>query len=67
MSRKTIVSLGLLILSPVIVYLLWPSDEAKIKKLFRDGAKAREQEKIDDVMSKVSFNYTDGRGLPMSV
>ena len=63
MSRKTIVSLALLILSPVIIYFLWPSDESRIKKLFRDGAKAIEQEKIDDVMSKVSFNYTDKEGL----
>ena len=63
MSRKTIVSLALLILSPVIIYFLWPSDESRIKKLFRDGAKAIEQEKIDDVMSMVSFNYTDKEGL----
>ena len=63
MSRKTIISLALLILSPVIIYFLWPSDESRIKKLFREGAKAIEQEKIDDVMSKVSFNYTDEQGL----
>lgn len=63
MSRKTIISLALLILAPVIVYFLWPSDESRIKKLFREGAKAIEQEKIDDVMSKVSFTYTDKQGL----
>ena len=63
MSRKTIISLALLILSPVIIYFLWPSDEGRIKKLFREGATAIEQEKIDDVMSKVSFNYSDGQGL----
>ena len=63
MSRKTIISLALLILSPVFIYFLWPSDESRIKKLFRDGAEAVEQEKIDDAMSKVSFNYTDKQGL----
>jgi glutamine amidotransferase-like uncharacterized protein len=63
MSRKTIISLALLILSPLIIYFLWPSDESRIKKLFREGAKAIEQEKIDDVMSRVSFNYTDEQGL----
>ena len=63
MSRKTIISLALLILSPIIIYFLWPSDESRIKKLFREGATAIEQEKIDDVMSKVSFNYTDQQGL----
>jgi len=63
MSRKTIIFLVILIISPVIVYFLWPSDESRIKKLFREGAKAVEQEKIDEVMAKVSFNYADEYGL----
>lgn len=63
MSKKTIISLALLVLSPLIIYFLWPSDESRIKKLFREGAKAIEVEKIDDVMSTVSFNYTDDQGL----
>ena len=63
MSRKTVIALALLILSPLIIYLLWPSDESRIKKLFREGAAAVEQEKIDGVMSRVSFNYTDDHGL----
>ena len=63
MSRKIIISLALLILSPIIIYFLWPSDESRIKKLFREGATALEQEKLDDVMSKVSFNYMDKQGL----
>jgi hypothetical protein len=63
MSRKTIILLVILIVAPVMVYLLWPSDESRIRKLFREGAKAVEQEKIDGVMAKVSFNYTDEYGL----
>jgi len=63
MSRKTIISLVILIISPVIIYFLWPSDENRIRKLFREGAKAVEQEKIDEVMAKVSFNYADEKGL----
>lgn len=63
MSKKTVISLASLILSSLIIYVLWPSDESRIKKLFREGAEAIEQEKIDDVMSPVSFNYTDGQGL----
>jgi len=63
MSKKTVISLAILILSPLIIYFLWPTDESRIKKLFREGAKAVEQEKIGDVMSKVSFNYTDEHGL----
>ena len=63
MSKKTVISLAILILAPLIIYFLWPSDENRIKKLFREGAHAIEQEKIDDVMSWVSFNYTDDKGL----
>jgi hypothetical protein len=63
MSKKTFIALVILILSPLIIYFLWPSDENRIKKLFREGAKAIEEEKIDDAMSKVSFNYTDDHGL----
>jgi len=63
MSRKTIIFLVILIISPIIIYFLWPSDESRIRKLFREGAKAVEQEKIDEVMAKVSFNYTDEYGL----
>ena len=63
MSKKTVIYLAVLILSPLIIYFLWPSDESRIKKLFREGAHAIEQEKTDDVMSRVSFNYTDDKGL----
>lgn len=63
MSRKTIIFLVILIIAPVAIYILWPSDESRIKKLFREGAKAVEQEKIDQVMAKASFNYTDEYGL----
>jgi len=63
MNRKTIISLVLLIISPVIIYFLWPTDESRIKKLFREGVTAIEQEKIDEVVAKVSFNYADDYGL----
>lgn len=63
MSRKMIALLAFLFIAPVIVYLLWPSDEARIRKLFREGAAAVGEEKMDDVMAKVSFNYADAYGL----
>jgi len=63
MSKKSIALLVLLIIAPVIIYFLWPSDEARIKKLFSEGAKAVEGRKVEDVMSKVSYNYSDGHGL----
>ena len=63
MSRKTVIFLIILIMAPVMIYVLWPSDESRIRKLFRQGAEAVEQEKIDGVMAKVSFNYTDEYGF----
>ncbi len=63
MNKKTIISLLILIISPVIIYFLWPTDESRIKKLFREGVKSIEQEKIDEVVAKVSFNYADEYGL----
>ncbi|PJA79621.1 MAG: hypothetical protein CO148_06785 [Nitrospirae bacterium CG_4_9_14_3_um_filter_41_27] len=63
MSKKSIAILFLLILTPIILYFLWPSDESRIKKLFKEGSKAIEREDLDTVMSKVSFNYSDEYGL----
>ncbi|MCE5194856.1 MAG: hypothetical protein LLF28_05275 [Nitrospiraceae bacterium] len=63
MSKKSIILLFLLILSPVIIYLLWPSDEARIKKLIKEGSAAVEKKDLDVVMSKISFNYQDEYGV----
>jgi hypothetical protein len=63
MSRKTIILLLILFILPLVIYFLWPSDEARIKKLFREGSQAIEKEDLDAVMSKVSFNYTDEYGF----
>lgn len=63
MSKKSVIVLFLLILSPVLIYFLWPSDESRIKKLIKEGAAAVEKEEIDNVMAKVSFNYQDEYGL----
>ena len=63
MSKKSIALLILLILIPIVIFLLWPSDESRIKKLFKEGSKAIEKEELDVVMSKVSYNYSDDYGL----
>lgn len=63
MSRKAIIFLVIFIITPVIICFLWPSDESRIKKLVKEGATAVENENIDNVMSKVSFNYSDDYGL----
>jgi hypothetical protein len=63
LSKKTIVLLFLLIAAPVIFYFLWPSDEKRIQKTFKQGARAIEKKDLDTVMSKVSFNYRDENGM----
>lgn len=63
MSKRMMILLVLIVAGPLLFYLLWPSDESRIRKLFKEGAKAIEAEKIDEVMARVSFNYTDEHGL----
>jgi len=63
LSKKSIALLVLIILIPITIYLLWPTDESRIKKVFKEGSQAIEKEDIDGVMSKVSYNYRDEYGL----
>lgn len=63
MSKKSIIIIFLLIISPIIIYFLWPTDESRIKKLVKEGATAIEKEDVETTMSKVSFNYHDEHGL----
>lgn len=63
MSKKTTIIFLILILIPLVVYFLWPSDEARIKKLIKEGVSAIEKKEIDNVMSKVSFSYRDDYGM----
>ncbi|PIP70081.1 MAG: hypothetical protein COW90_07290 [Nitrospirae bacterium CG22_combo_CG10-13_8_21_14_all_44_11] len=63
MSKKSVILLFLLIISPALIYFLWPSDESRIKKLIKEGAAAVEKKEVDNLMSKVSFNYQDDRGM----
>jgi len=63
MSKKTVILLFILFSLPVILYLLWPSDESRIKKLFKEGSRAIEKEDLDAVMAKVSYNYRDDYGF----
>lgn len=63
MSKKSVILIFLLIISSALIYFLWPSDESRIKKLIKEGAAAVEKEEVDNVMSKVSFNYQDNHGF----
>ena len=63
MNRKIRVVLLLIIVAGVIFFLFFPSDESRIKKLFREGSIAIEKKDIDTIMSKVSYNYRDEYGF----
>ncbi len=62
MKKKSLLIFHIFFAFAFLVYLLWPSDESRIKKLFKDGSEAIEREDVDTVMSKVSFNYHDDSG-----
>jgi len=63
MRWKTPVALVLAIVLPVAVWLLWPSDEARIRKLVRETREAAQAEDVGKVLSAVDYNYTDSAGL----
>jgi hypothetical protein len=63
MSKKTVLLLGVLIIAPILVYVLWPSDKSRIRKLFKEGAQAVIGENLEEVMSKVSYHYSDDQGV----
>ncbi len=63
MGKRSIFLSLLLLCSALAVYLLWPSDESRIRSLFTEGAKAFESKDLEGVMSKVSYNYRDDYGM----
>ena len=63
MGRKTAGVLLLIAVAVALFVWLFPSDQSRIRKLFKEGAAAIEKEDIDAVMSKVSYNYRDEYGL----
>jgi len=62
-KKKSLLIFHILFALVFLTYLLWPTNESRIKKLFREGAEAIEREDLDAVMSKISFNYRDDYGL----
>ncbi len=55
-----------LLLLPVVIlaaWFFWPTDEQRIRKLIKEGAKAAESGDVDGLMAKISFNYRDDYGM----
>ena len=63
MSKRFTIGLLFLFALIVTLWLLWPSDESRIRKLIKEGAKAAESGDLDGVMAKISFNYRDDYGM----
>ncbi len=63
MKGKRIAAVFILLAALLAAYLLRPTDEGRIRKLFKEGAKAVESRDSDGVMAKVSFNYLDDHGM----
>ncbi len=63
MDKKCIIGFLLMPALVLAVYLLWPSDESRIRKLFKEGAGAVESGDLEGIMAKVSFNYRDDYGM----
>jgi hypothetical protein len=63
LNRKSLILISIPFVLAVLIYLLWLSDESRIKKLFKEGSQAIEKEDLDGVMSKLSFNYHDEYGM----
>lgn len=62
MSKKTILLLGVPVITAILIFVLWPSDKSRIKKLFNEGTQAVIEENLEEVMSKVSYHYSDDHG-----
>ncbi len=62
MGKRSIAVLLLIVILPLVIYFLRPSDEAKIKKLVKAGAEAVGKEDIEEIMALISFNYADDYG-----
>lgn len=63
MNKKLLIGSLFLLILIAGLYLLWPSDEKRIRRLFEKGAKAVEVEDLDGVMSVISYNYRDDYGV----
>lgn len=60
--RKSCISVAVLIITGVVVYLLYPGDEKRIKKVIEKAENAIIREDINQLMEHISFNYRDNYG-----
>jgi len=52
----------ILFLSLILLFVLYPTDEKRIRKIINNAEKAIASENIDKLMEVISFNYKDDYG-----
>jgi hypothetical protein len=62
MRRRYGIFSAILFFGAVLVYLFYPTDENRIRKVIRNGEKAAVAEDIDGLMDSFSYNYIDDYG-----
>ncbi|MBI5025237.1 MAG: hypothetical protein HZC12_00615 [Nitrospirae bacterium] len=62
MRRLKWILSSIFVLIIVLAYILYPTDEKRIKKVINSGQKAIEAEDIDGLMKYISYNYRDDYG-----
>jgi hypothetical protein len=63
MTRARLFLLLCAVVAAIAVFILWPTDESRIRNLIKDTAGAAERNDMDAVMEAVDFNYRDNYGL----
>jgi hypothetical protein len=63
MTRARLFVLLCAVVAALTVFILWPSDESRIRNLIKKTAEAAERNDMDAVMEAVDFNYRDNYGL----
>lgn len=62
MKRRYIFFFALLLLCTIIIYVFYPTDENRIRKIINNSEKAIISEDVDKLMGFISYNYMDDYG-----
>ena len=63
LNKRRIILFSLVLCLAAALFVLWPTDTGRIRKLIKEGAGAVESRDREGVMEKVSFNYRDDHGM----
>lgn len=63
MNKKSLILLLAVGIAVFLIWILFPSDETRIKTLITESVAALEREDIDGVMGHIAFGYQDEYGM----